>query len=92
MCVRTDLAELLLPAERNQLIMTGIYAHIGCQATAVEAFTRDVQPFFVADAVADFSAEHHRAAVRYAARRCAMTPTTEGLAAVLETATTAQPA
>jgi bifunctional isochorismate lyase/aryl carrier protein len=77
--VRTDLADRLLPAGRDQLIITGVYAHIGCQATAVEAFSRDVQPFLVADAVADFSAEHHRAAVTYAAQRCAVATTTEAL-------------
>ncbi|MDL4770557.1 MULTISPECIES: isochorismatase family protein [Thermomonosporaceae] len=81
--VRTDLADLLLPAGRDQLIVTGVYAHIGCQTTAVEAFSRDVQPFFVADAVADFSAGHHRAALTYAAQRCATTTTTARLADAL---------
>jgi isochorismate hydrolase len=31
----------------------------------------------VADAVADFSAEYHRLAIRYAAERCAMAVTTK---------------
>ncbi|WP_131738963.1 isochorismatase family protein [Actinomadura roseirufa] len=69
---RTELAALLAATGRDQLIVTGVYAHIGCQITAVEAFMRDVQPFFVADAVADFSAGHHRAALAYVAECCAV--------------------
>ncbi|MFC9977652.1 isochorismatase family protein [Spirillospora sp. NPDC127200] len=82
--VRTDLADRLLPAGRDQLIITGVYAHIGLQATAVEAFSRDVRPFLVADAVADFSAEHHRSAVTYAAQRCAVVTTTGALCRALQ--------
>ncbi|WP_019630447.1 isochorismatase family protein [Actinomadura atramentaria] len=81
--IRTDLADLLLPRGRDQLIVTGIYAHIGCQATALEAFMRDVRPFFVADAVADFTPEDHRAAVGFAARRCAAVTATAPLARAL---------
>ncbi|MFI6522135.1 isochorismatase family protein [Spirillospora sp. NPDC050679] len=82
--VRTDLADRLLPAGRDQLIITGVYAHIGLQATAVEAFSRDVRPFLVADAVADFSAEHHRSAVTYAAQRCAVVTATDALCRALQ--------
>lgn len=90
--LRTELADLLLPAGRDQLIVTGVYAHIGCQTTAVEAFSRDVQPFFVADAVADFSERHHRDALTYAAQRCAVTLTTDALAAALAAPPAAAPA
>ncbi|NHC45396.1 isochorismatase family protein [Motilibacter aurantiacus] len=69
---RTRLAELLAETGRDQLVITGVYAHIGCLATANEAFMRDVQAFVVADALADFSAEHHRHALEYAAQRCAV--------------------
>ncbi|WP_037716020.1 MULTISPECIES: isochorismatase family protein [Actinomycetes] len=76
---RTGLLELLRDLDRDQLVICGVYAHVGCLMTACEAFSHDVQPFLVADAVADFSSEYHRMALRYAAERCAATPTTAAL-------------
>ncbi|MEU4804689.1 isochorismatase family protein [Actinosynnema sp. NPDC023587] len=76
---RTDLRSLLDTTGRDQLVVTGIYAHIGCLMTAADAFMQDIQAFFVADAVADFSSEDHHMAVRYAAGRCAVTTTTTRL-------------
>lgn len=76
---KTELLEILRQRGRDQLIVCGIYAHIGCLMTACEAFMQDVQPFFVADAVADFSADKHRLALAYAAERCAVTITTRRL-------------
>lgn len=70
---QTDLGDLLRGLGRDQLIICGVYAHIGCLMTACEAFTLDIQPFFVADAMADFSLDEHRMALYYAARRCAVT-------------------
>lgn len=76
---RTDLLELLHRQQRDQLIVCGVYAHIGCLLTACEAYMQDVQPFFVADAVADFSEEYHRMALTYVAERCGITTTTNRL-------------
>jgi bifunctional isochorismate lyase/aryl carrier protein len=83
--VRTDLHAELRAAGRDQLVITGIYAHIGCLMTAAQAFMEEVQPFFVADAVADFSRLDHHMALDYAARRCAVTLTTDDVLGQLRT-------
>lgn len=76
---RTDLLQRMRAAGRDQLLLCGVYAHVGVLATAVDAFTHDIQPFFVADATADFSQDYHRSALTYAAERCARVTTVEGL-------------
>ncbi|MBR7677665.1 isochorismatase family protein, partial [Streptomyces daliensis] len=72
---RTDLAERMAEAGRDQLIVVGVYAHIGVLLTAADAWMRDIQAFLVADAVADFSEEDHHMALRYAAAKCAVVTT-----------------
>lgn len=67
---RTQLESWLQEIGRDQLLICGVYAHIGCQATACDAFMADVQPFLVADAVADFSRRHHDGAMSYVAGCC----------------------
>jgi isochorismate hydrolase len=74
---RSDLLERMRARGRDQLVVCGVYAHVGVLMTAVDAFTNDIQPFLVADAVADFSARYHRLAVDYAAERCAVVTTTK---------------
>ncbi|GIH67987.1 isochorismatase family protein [Sphaerimonospora thailandensis] len=68
---RTDLLDRMRAVGRDQLILCGVYAHVGVLMTAVDAFSHDIETFLVGDAVADFSAEHHQFALRYAAARCA---------------------
>jgi bifunctional isochorismate lyase/aryl carrier protein len=76
---RTELLESLRGRGRNQLVICGVYAHLGCLLTAAEAFMSDVQPFFVADAVADFTPELHAMSLRYVSSRCGVVLPTEHL-------------
>lgn len=76
---RSPLEEMLKEAGRDQLIITGVYAHIGCMTTATDAFMRDIKPFFVADALADFSREEHLMALNYVAGRSGRVVMTEEL-------------
>lgn len=63
----SDLTERLAAQGRDQLVITGVYAHIGIMATAFDAFMREIHPFVVADAVADFTPEDHRRALEQVA-------------------------
>lgn len=76
---RSDLADRLAAAGRDQLIVCGVYAHVGCLMTACDAFTMDIEPFLVADAIADFTPEYHHWALDYAAQRCAVVVGTDHL-------------
>ncbi|MCD0448640.1 isochorismatase family protein [Actinocorallia sp. API 0066] len=82
---RSDLRERLRRQGRDQLIVCGVYAHVGCLMTVSDAFSLDIQPFLVADALADFSLEHHELALRYAAERCAVPMSTADVLTALET-------
>lgn len=76
---RSNLLERMQNWNRDQLVIGGVYAHIGCMVTAIEAFMNDVQPFLIADAVADFSLEDHRLALKYVAMRCGHVLDTQSL-------------
>ncbi|MYV49626.1 isochorismatase family protein [Streptomyces sp. SID2888] len=80
----SGLMEHLREVHRDQLIVCGVYAHVGCLMTAVEAFTNDIETFIVADAVADFSAAHHYSALEYAAAKCAVVLPTDTVLTRLE--------
>ncbi|GHF34941.1 hypothetical protein GCM10018790_10820 [Kitasatospora xanthocidica] len=82
--VRTELERLLREQGRDQLVITGVYAHIGVQATACDAWMRDIQAFVVADAVADFGPAEHRAALDWVAGRCGLVTTTGAVLGALD--------
>ena len=81
---RSNLETLLRARGRDQLVICGVYGHIGCMLTAAEAFQRDVEPFFAADAIADFSRERHDMAVTYVAERCGVPLATRRILEVLQ--------
>ncbi len=80
---RSNLETLMRVRGRDQLLVTGVYAHIGCTATVVEAFQRDIEAFIAADAVADFSRADHDQAVHWIARTSGVPMTTDQLLEVL---------
>ncbi|MBF6132250.1 isochorismatase family protein [Nocardia otitidiscaviarum] len=86
---RTDLRELLGYYNRDHLLVTGVYAHMGCMLSAAEAFMSDVRPFLALDATADFSREEHLMALNYTARRCGAVSTTAELLHQLDDASVA---
>lgn len=80
---RTDLRQLLAHHGRDQLIVVGVYAHMGCMISATEAFMSDVAPFFVVDAMADFTRDEHQMAADYIAKRAGRVLTTADVIAAL---------
>lgn len=76
---KSDFLDRLRAAGTRQLIVCGVYAHIGCLVTATETFMADIQPFFVADALGDFSRAHHQLAIDYVASLAGRVLTTDAL-------------
>lgn len=80
----TDLEKILRTTGRSRLIMTGIFAHHGCLATALDAFMRNIEVFFVIDATADYSRDDHDMALRYVAETSGVLTTVEQVVSQLQ--------
>jgi len=80
---RSNLETLMQARGRDQVLITGVYAHIGVLSTATEAFQRDIQTFVAADAVADFTRADHDMALHWIARTCGVPLTTDQILELL---------
>ncbi|HDM8060907.1 isochorismatase family protein [Vibrio cholerae] len=67
----SELENILSSRGCDALLIAGLYASIGIQATAIDAFTRDIRPIVVADATADFTKSSHQQALNYMSDTCA---------------------
>jgi isochorismate hydrolase len=75
----SPLPDLLRAMGRSQLVVVGIYAHVGVLATCIDALSHGIQPLLPGDAVADFSLADHHMALEYAGKRCARVTSTSRL-------------
>lgn len=75
----TNLYQIMSDMGKSQMIITGIYAHIGCLSTAVAASMKNIKPFFIADAMGDFSREKHCMALEYVSQLAGIVINTEQL-------------
>lgn len=66
---KTPLLQWMREEQRDQLIIVGVYGHIGVLSTALDAFMLDVKPFVIGNAIADFSKEDHMYTLKYISGR-----------------------
>jgi len=57
----TPLEDILREKKIEQVVVTGVMAHLCCETTARSAFVRGFQPFFTVDATATYNRQFHSA-------------------------------
>ena len=80
----TSLEKILRATGRSQLILTGIFAHHGCLATALDAFMRNIEVFFTVDGTADYTLEDHEMALKYVAETSGVLATIDSVTSQLK--------
>jgi bifunctional isochorismate lyase/aryl carrier protein len=79
----TDLTTTLEALGRDELLICGLYADIGCQLTAFDGFKRGIKPFIAADAMVGYTETQHFDAIAHMSRLCAGIGTVHSLLAEL---------
>ncbi|RSN74101.1 hypothetical protein DMH26_42705 [Streptomyces sp. WAC 05379] len=74
---RTRLEGRLRDLRRDQVVIAGLFARVGVLMTAADAWVQDLEPFVVADAVADASAGSHGFALEWVADTCGAVTSTD---------------
>lgn len=85
---RTDLHERVRDHARDQLVVVGVFAHLGVLFTATDAMSRGLETFVVGDATGDLSEDEHLLGLRLAATRCAAVTWTKDVVAAFDRART----
>lgn len=67
---KTDLHNYFKDHKKDTIVITGVYGHIGCVATACDAFMNEIKPIVVSDGIADFSRKEHISSLNYVNKRC----------------------
>lgn len=65
-----DFEVMLRRLGRDSILVAGVYTSIGCHASAMDAFMRDIRAFVVADATGDLRSADHGAGLAAVARTC----------------------
>lgn len=79
---RTRLEGRLRDLRRDQVVIAGLFARVGVLMTAADAWVQDLEPFVVADAVADASAGSHSFALEWVADTCGAVTSTDRVVTV----------
>ncbi|GAA4059919.1 hypothetical protein GCM10022233_36330 [Streptomyces shaanxiensis] len=83
---RTRLDSRLRELRRDQVVVVGLFARVGVLMTAADAWVEDLEPFVVADAIADVSAGTHEFALEWVADTCGAVTSTDRVAAAFDPA------